>query len=196
MPVFVMARIGRSLFMNLEAASVARNDSGRVERSRRFESDRRCCAVTAVWSQRLRSALLLQAILGLFLGGWQIAAAPAAATGRAMDPAYAALLGPAAQQGQQTPMPRPSDIAARGWALLRDPFYVRGTNDQGIGVQLGYSLLRVLLGFGLAAMVAIPLGFADRDEPHAERRARPDHPGAAAGEPARLDADCALHDQG
>jgi nitrate/nitrite transport system permease protein len=43
--------------------------------------------------------------------------------------------------------------------LLADPFYVRGPNDQGIGVQIAYSLLRVGAGFGLAAIVAIPLGF-------------------------------------
>ncbi len=36
---------------------------------------------------------------------------------------------------------------------------MRGTNDQGIGVQIAYSLLRVGAGFGLAAVVAIPLGF-------------------------------------
>ena len=40
-----------------------------------------------------------------------------------------------------------------------DPFYVRGSNDKGIGIQLAYSLGRVLLGFVLAALVAVPLGF-------------------------------------
>ncbi len=56
-------------------------------------------------------------------------------------------------------MPRPSDVAVRAWALLRDPFYVHGTNDQGIGIQLAWSLLRVAIGFGLAVLVAVPLGF-------------------------------------
>ncbi len=108
---------------------------------------------------RLRSMLLLLAILAVLLGPWQIAGTPSAAAGPALDPEYAKLLGASAQQGQQTPMPRPSDIAARAWHHLRDPFYVRGTNDQGLGIQLGWSLLRVLTGFGLAALVAIPLGF-------------------------------------
>jgi len=108
---------------------------------------------------RLRSMLLLVAILAVLLGTWQIAGTPSATTGPALDPEYAKLLGASAQQGQQTPMPRPSDIAARAWHHLRDPFYVRGTNDQGLGIQLGWSLLRVLTGFGLAALVAIPLGF-------------------------------------
>ena len=108
---------------------------------------------------RVRSALLLALILAVLLGGWQFAATPAAPTGPALDPEYAKLLGTAAQGGQQTPMPRPSDVAERAWQLLRDPFYVHGGNDQGIGIQLGWSLLRVLTGFGLAALVAIPLGF-------------------------------------
>jgi nitrate/nitrite transport system permease protein len=42
---------------------------------------------------------------------------------------------------------------------LSDPFYVRGTNDMGLGIQLGYSVARVLAGYLLAALVAIPLGF-------------------------------------
>ena len=110
-------------------------------------------------SVRVRSLLLLGLLLIAFLGAWQIAATPPAATGPALDPEYAALLGQAAAGGNQTPFPRPSDVAARAWHHLSDPFYVRGTNDQGLGIQLGYSLLRVLLGFSLAALVAIPLGF-------------------------------------
>ena len=108
---------------------------------------------------RVRSLLLLGLLLVVGLGAWQIAATPPAATGPALDPEYAALLGQAAAEGNQTPFPRPSDVAARAWEHLRDPFYVRGTNDQGLGIQLGYSLLRVLLGFGLAALLAVPLGF-------------------------------------
>jgi nitrate/nitrite transport system permease protein len=83
----------------------------------------------------------------------------AGGAGPALDPEYAALLGQAAAQGGTTPMPGPSAIFARLLKLLADPFYVRGPNDQGIGVQIAYSLLRVGAGFGLAAIVAIPLGF-------------------------------------
>jgi nitrate/nitrite transport system permease protein len=42
---------------------------------------------------------------------------------------------------------------------LERPFYDNGPNDKGIGIQLAHSLLRVALGFGIAALVAIPLGF-------------------------------------
>ena len=44
--------------------------------------------------------------------------------------------------------------------LFADPFYRNGPNDQGIGWNILYSLERVALGFGLAAVVGIPLGFA------------------------------------
>lgn len=44
--------------------------------------------------------------------------------------------------------------------LFSDPFYVNGPNDQGIGWNVLNSLGRVALGFGLAALVGIPLGFA------------------------------------
>jgi nitrate/nitrite transport system permease protein len=42
---------------------------------------------------------------------------------------------------------------------LSDPFYDKGPNDKGIGIQLAYSLARVTLGFLLALIVALPLGF-------------------------------------
>ncbi len=42
---------------------------------------------------------------------------------------------------------------------MSDPFYDAGPNDKGIGIQIGYSLYRVLAGYFLAALVAIPLGF-------------------------------------
>src|SRR5690606_30248636 len=61
--------------------------------------------------------------------------------------------------GGQSAMPGPADVGAQVWAHLSDPFYDRGTNDKGIGIQLAHSIWRVLIGFGLAALVAIPLGF-------------------------------------
>jgi nitrate/nitrite transport system permease protein len=42
---------------------------------------------------------------------------------------------------------------------LASPFHDNGPNDKGILIQLGHSLARVALGFGIAALVAIPLGF-------------------------------------
>jgi nitrate/nitrite transport system permease protein len=43
--------------------------------------------------------------------------------------------------------------------LFSDPFYSNGPNDQGIGWNILASLRRVGLGFGLAALIGIPLGF-------------------------------------
>ncbi|MFL9923219.1 nitrate ABC transporter permease [Herbaspirillum lusitanum] len=43
--------------------------------------------------------------------------------------------------------------------LFSDPFYRAGPNDQGIGWNVLASLQRVGVGFGLAALVGIPLGF-------------------------------------
>jgi nitrate/nitrite transport system permease protein len=43
--------------------------------------------------------------------------------------------------------------------LFSDPFYSNGPNDQGIGWNVLASLKRVGMGFGLAALVGIPLGF-------------------------------------
>jgi nitrate/nitrite transport system permease protein len=42
---------------------------------------------------------------------------------------------------------------------LADPFYDKGPNDKGIGIQLAHSLGRVALGFFLAVLVALPVGF-------------------------------------
>jgi nitrate/nitrite transport system permease protein len=56
------------------------------------------------------------------------------------------------------PSPRTTFEAA--CKLFAHPFYRNGPNDQGIGWNLLFSLERVGLGFGLAALVGIPLGFA------------------------------------
>ena len=74
-----------------------------------------------------------------------------------MDPEYAALMGATAKGASA--MPGPLDVGKQVWEHLVDPFYDAGTNDKGIGIQLGFSILRVLVGFGLAALIAVPLGF-------------------------------------
>jgi nitrate/nitrite transport system permease protein len=75
-----------------------------------------------------------------------------------MDPEYAKLMGATATQGKSA-MPGPADVGAKIWQHLRDPFYDKGTNDKGIGIQLAYSIARVLAGYLLAVAVAIPIGF-------------------------------------
>ena len=61
--------------------------------------------------------------------------------------------------GPQSHFPTPRQVFGTGWEMISDPFYDKGPNDKGIGLQLAYSLRRVALGFGLALLVAIPLGF-------------------------------------
>jgi ABC-type phosphate/phosphonate transport system permease subunit len=54
---------------------------------------------------------------------------------------------------------RRSQVLEKAWEQLSNPFYDAGPNDKGIGIQIGYSIYRVLSGYFLAALVAIPLGF-------------------------------------
>jgi nitrate/nitrite transport system permease protein len=109
-------------------------------------------------SPRLRAGLLSLIILALFIGAWHLATLPAGG-GQKVNDDYAALVGNAAASGNKSAMPTPAEVGAKLWVHLSDPFYVRGTNDQGIGIQLGWSILRVLTGYLLAALFAIPLGF-------------------------------------
>jgi nitrate/nitrite transport system permease protein len=55
--------------------------------------------------------------------------------------------------------PTPAATFDAAVKLFADPFYSNGPNDQGIGWNILYSLERVGLGFGMAAIVGIPLGF-------------------------------------
>ena len=54
--------------------------------------------------------------------------------------------------------PGPRSTLKTLFEMVRDPFYVYGPNDMGIGIQLWSSLVRVFYGFSLATIVAIPLG--------------------------------------
>jgi nitrate/nitrite transport system permease protein len=56
-------------------------------------------------------------------------------------------------------IPTPPEALIANWDYILHPFYERGPGDLGIGWLLLASLRRVILGFGLGALVAIPLGF-------------------------------------
>ena len=56
-------------------------------------------------------------------------------------------------------IPSPSATFMQAVTIFSDPFYSKGPNDQGIGWNILSSLKRVALGFGLAALVGIPVGF-------------------------------------
>lgn len=60
----------------------------------------------------------------------------------------------------QTPvLPGPLSTFKSAVELFAHPFYINSLDDQGIGWNILASLERVSMGFGLAALVGIPLGF-------------------------------------
>jgi nitrate/nitrite transport system permease protein len=108
--------------------------------------------------EKLRALLLSLLILLVLLAVWQIGTQPVGGSA-VVDDDYAKLVGAAAASGQKSAFPTPMDFGRKLVEQLSNPFYVNGPNDKGIGIQLAWSIGRVALGFLLAAVVAIPLGF-------------------------------------
>ncbi|WP_086937110.1 nitrate ABC transporter permease [Tardiphaga robiniae] len=108
-------------------------------------------------SLRFRAAVVSIAIFLAFIGVWHLATRQTASVGT-MSPEYAKLMGLTATSGKSA-MPGPLDVGAKLWEHLKRPFYDNGPNDKGLGIQLGYSIGRVGLGYLIAVIVAIPLGF-------------------------------------
>ena len=102
----------------------------------------------------VRSALLSLVILMLVLGIWEMANQPPKVKEALTE--YEMLMGGSEPQAR---VPNPSEIGKLAINELSQPFYDNGPNDKGIGLQLLYSLKRVLSGYLLAALVAIPVGF-------------------------------------
>jgi len=61
--------------------------------------------------------------------------------------------------GTKASIPSPKDTFIQAITIFSDPFYSKGPNDQGVGWNVLSSLQRVAIGFGLAAVVGIPVGF-------------------------------------
>lgn len=101
-----------------------------------------------------RAAILFLVFLGVLLGLWELGNKEPAKT-EAMSE-YELLMGGADQEAR---VPPPSKVIRLAVDELSDPFYDKGPNDKGIGIQLGYSIYRVLTGYLLAALVALPIGF-------------------------------------
>src|SRR6202000_2665710 len=108
-------------------------------------------------SLRLRAAIISVALFLAFIGVWHLATRSTSAVGN-MTPEYAKLMGATATQGKSA-VPGPGEGGATLWENLKRPFYDNGPNDKGLGIQLGYSIARVGLGYFLAVIIAIPLGF-------------------------------------
>ena len=122
--------------------------------------------MTSATKLRFQAAMLSLLILVVLLAIWHVATQPSgvAVAASNLTPEqveYQKMLGkdPAAAAPKSGGFPTLSQLGATIAKNLAHPFYDNGPNDKGIGIQLGWSLLRVALGFGLAAIVAIPLGF-------------------------------------
>jgi nitrate/nitrite transport system permease protein len=121
--------------------------------------------------ESLKAAMLSLLLLAVMLGVWHLATlspAPVAAPAKAMtaeEIEYARLMGKDAA-GMAAPsavgksgFPTLSQMGSAIASNLASPFYDNGPNDKGLGLQLAHSLGRVGVGYLLAALVAIPLGF-------------------------------------
>ncbi len=105
-------------------------------------------------STTLKAPLLSFLLLVGMLGIWELFT-PSVTSAENMTE-YELLMGGAAEEAR---VPPPSAIIAKGMEELSDPFYDNGPNDKGIGIQIAYSLYRVMAGYLLAALIALPLGF-------------------------------------
>jgi nitrate/nitrite transport system permease protein len=108
-------------------------------------------------SLNIRATVVSIVLFFLFVLVWHFATSGNSAVGD-MDPEYAKLLGKTATQGTSA-MPGPLQVGAKLWEHIRQPFYDNGPNDKGVGIQLGYSIARVAIGYFFAVAVAIPTGF-------------------------------------
>ncbi|MDD7983709.1 nitrate ABC transporter permease [Lentisphaera marina] len=105
-------------------------------------------------SLNIKAAFLSIVILFVGLALWEVFNQAPKATEELDE--FALLMG---GEDKEARVPPPSKVFKHAYKELSDPFYDAGPNDKGIGIQLFYSLVRVLIGFGAAAAIAIPLGF-------------------------------------
>ena len=116
-------------------------------------------------SLRVRAALVSLLIFLTILGIWYAATASSGVVGAssagmsAEQVEYAKMMGKDPGAVKASGFPTLGQMGATVWGHITNPFYDNGPNDKGIAIQLAHSLGRVGLGFALACLVAIPLGF-------------------------------------
>ena len=118
-----------------------------------------------MYSVQLKAKVLTLFIFVIFIGIWYVStintstnsAPPSNLTQEQIE--YQKLMGKDVGVQKTTGFPSPIQMAQAIGKQLSNPFYDNGPNDKGIAIQLGYSLLRVGIGFLLASIIAIPLGF-------------------------------------
>lgn len=120
--------------------------------------------MTRFRSLHFRAAVLSALILVTLLVIWYAATA-SVASGTSMSGLSAEQIEYAKMMGKDPEAPPSGGFPTLGqmgrtvWGHLANPFYDNGPNDKGIAIQLAHSLGRVALGFGLACLVAVPVGF-------------------------------------
>ncbi len=118
-----------------------------------------------MYSVQLKAKVLTLFIFVIFIGIWYVStintstnsSPPSNLTQEQIE--YQKLMGKDVGVQKTTGFPSPIQMAQAIGKQLSNPFYDNGPNDKGIAIQLGYSLLRVGIGFLLASIIAIPLGF-------------------------------------
>src|SRR5712691_1180817 len=108
-------------------------------------------------STPLAATLVTIVLFAGFVLVWHLATLPRGGAA-ALDPDYAKLVGAQASAGASA-LPTPAAVGRVILGHLADPFFDKGPNNKGIGIQLGYSIARVFVGFAIAVIVAVPLGF-------------------------------------
>jgi nitrate/nitrite transport system permease protein len=115
-------------------------------------------------SIRLKAALVSLVLLSALMVTWHLATLPAPSSGlssaaSAEQAEYDKMMGKEAGSSKSTGFPTLGQVGRTFVTQLTNPFYDNGPNDKGIAIQLAHSLGRVGLGFLLALLVAVPLGF-------------------------------------
>ena len=112
-----------------------------------------------------RAGVVSAVLLAVFIAIWYAATVSNTGSGgttlvaTAEQIEYQKMMGKDPGAVKASGFPTPLQMGQTFVKQLSDPFYDRGPNDKGIAIQLAYSLARVGLGFLLACIVAIPLGF-------------------------------------
>ena len=96
----------------------------------------------------------------LFVAVWHVLTLAPVQEMSEADREYALLAGKSAEAAPASAIPGPAATLARAVELGAGALDRSNPNDLGILWHLAYSLGRVMLGFAIAAVVAVPLGFA------------------------------------
>jgi nitrate/nitrite transport system permease protein len=117
-------------------------------------------------SLNFKAALVSLLIFLVFIGVWYVATlsntgvAGGTTAGMTVEQIeYQKMMGKDPGNTKATGFPTLGQMGQTIWKHASNPVYDNGPNDKGVLIQLGHSLGRVGLGFLLACLVAVPLGF-------------------------------------